>query len=121
MNKTIEYYKFAKKERVTRTAKFLWNAKMRFGKTFASYQLAKRMGFTKILILTFKPIVQSPWEIESGAGQKEIIKRECYVFDFALDRALRQISDYSCQLIQVLATPGLTNTKTKPSAVMTPY
>ena len=28
----------------------------------------------------------------------EIIKHECYVFDFALDRALRQISDYACNL-----------------------
>jgi hypothetical protein len=26
------------------------------------------------------------------------MKNECYVFDFALDRALRQISDYSCRL-----------------------
>jgi hypothetical protein len=42
--------------------------------------------------------VQSPWEIETGAGQKEIMKEECYVFDFALDRALKQISDYSCRL-----------------------
>ena len=29
---------------------------------------------------------------------KEILKEECYIFDFALDRALRQISDYSCRL-----------------------
>ncbi len=42
--------------------------------------------------------VQSPWEITTGANTKEIIKHECYVFDFALDRALRQISDYSCRL-----------------------
>ena len=42
--------------------------------------------------------VQSPWEITDEYGKKEIIKRECYVFDFALDRALRQISDYSCKL-----------------------
>ncbi len=62
VNKTIEYFKSAAKERSTRSAKFLWNAKMRFGKTFASYQLAKRMGLTKILILTFKPAVQSAWE-----------------------------------------------------------
>lgn len=34
---------------------------MRFGKTFAAYELAKRMGFKKILILTFKPAVQSAW------------------------------------------------------------
>ena len=59
---TIEYYKSAEKETVARRSKFLWNAKMRFGKTFASYQLAKRMGLTKILILTFKPAVQSAWE-----------------------------------------------------------
>ena len=42
--------------------------------------------------------VQSPWEITKDDGQKQIIKQECYVFDFALDRALRQISDYSCRL-----------------------
>ncbi|MBP5622500.1 MAG: OmpH family outer membrane protein, partial [Thermoguttaceae bacterium] len=42
--------------------------------------------------------VQSPWEIAKDDGQSEIVKKECYVFDFALDRALRQISDYSCRL-----------------------
>ncbi|MGN1340813.1 MAG: Eco57I restriction-modification methylase domain-containing protein [Oscillospiraceae bacterium] len=42
--------------------------------------------------------VQSPWVIDTGAGNREIMKRECYVFDFALERALRQISDYSCRL-----------------------
>jgi hypothetical protein len=62
VNKTIEYYKSAEKEGRSRTAKFLWNAKMRFGKTFASYQLARRMGLKKILILTFKPAVQTAWE-----------------------------------------------------------
>ena len=42
--------------------------------------------------------VQSPWEITKDNGEHQIIKKECYVFDFALDRALRQISDYSCRL-----------------------
>ena len=42
--------------------------------------------------------VQSPWEITTDNGKKEIIKKECYLFDFALDRALKQISDYSCRL-----------------------
>lgn len=45
-----------------RTPHFLWNCKMRFGKTFATYQLAKRMGWKRILILTFKPAVESAWE-----------------------------------------------------------
>ncbi len=62
VSKTIEYFKSAALERGANSAKFLWNAKMRFGKTFASYQLAKRMGLSKILILTFKPAVQSAWE-----------------------------------------------------------
>ena len=51
-----------KKERPNVKPKFLWNAKMRFGKTFTSYQLAKKMNLQKILILTFKPAVQSAWK-----------------------------------------------------------
>ena len=58
---TKNYFERAKKEDPTRTPKFLWNAKMRFGKTFASYQLARKMGLTRILILTFKPAVESAW------------------------------------------------------------
>lgn len=40
---------------------FLWNAKMRFGKTFTAYQLAKTMGWTRVLVLTYKPAVESAW------------------------------------------------------------
>jgi hypothetical protein len=40
---------------------FLWNAKMRFGKTFATYQLAKKMGWTRVLVLTYKPAVEGAW------------------------------------------------------------
>ena len=42
--------------------------------------------------------VQSPWTITSEDGGEEILKTHCYIFDFALDRALREISDYSCRL-----------------------
>ncbi len=62
VNKTITYFKSYKKENPKKTPHFLWNAKMRFGKTFATYQLAKRLGWKKILVLTFKPAVQSAWE-----------------------------------------------------------
>lgn len=41
--------------------KFLWNAKMRFGKTFATYELAREMNWTRILVLTYKPAVRSAW------------------------------------------------------------
>lgn len=57
VRKTQEYFTHAEQ----RPPKFLWNAKMRFGKTFAAYQLCKRMNFTKILVLTFKPAVESAW------------------------------------------------------------
>lgn len=62
VNKTSEYFRKFKKENSDKAPHFLWNAKMRFGKTFAAYQLAKKMGWKKILVLTFKPAVQSAWE-----------------------------------------------------------
>ena len=61
VQKTMEFYSAAKAEEPTKAPKFLWNAKMRFGKTFAAYQLSKKMGFKRILVLTFKPAVESAW------------------------------------------------------------
>ena len=59
VERTLQYYSAAEREK--RVPKFLWNAKMRFGKTFATYQLAKRMKARRVLILTFKPAAQSAW------------------------------------------------------------
>lgn len=56
-----DYFESSKQEK-GRTPHFLWNAKMRFGKTFAAYQLALKMDWKKVLVLTFKPAVQSAWE-----------------------------------------------------------
>ena len=39
VNKTIAYFRSAKLDTPDRAPKFLWNAKMRFGKTFAAYEL----------------------------------------------------------------------------------
>lgn len=61
VEQTRTYFEQALKEEPNRIPKFLWNAKMRFGKTFASYQLAKKMELSRILILTFKPAVESAW------------------------------------------------------------
>lgn len=60
VTKTAKYFRSFEKEKGI-IPHFLWNAKMRFGKTFASYQLALEMGWTKILVLTFKPAVLSAW------------------------------------------------------------
>ena len=61
VEQTRTYFEQALNSEPNRIPKFLWNAKMRFGKTFASYQLAKKMGLSRILILTFKPAVESAW------------------------------------------------------------
>ncbi len=62
IEKTSSYFSNYKKENLNKTPHFLWNAKMRFGKTFATYQLAKKMGWEKILVMTFKPAVESAWD-----------------------------------------------------------
>jgi hypothetical protein len=64
VEKTAAYFASWRRERGNRNKPphFLWNAKMRFGKTFAAYQLARRMGWRKVLVLTFKPAVQNAWE-----------------------------------------------------------
>ncbi len=62
VNMTKSYFEQSKIDDPTRPPKFLWNAKMRFGKTFATYELCKAMGFNKILVLTFKPAVESAWQ-----------------------------------------------------------
>lgn len=41
--------------------RYLWNAKMRFGKTFTAYRLALEMGWQKVLVLTYKPAVKTAW------------------------------------------------------------
>lgn len=62
VEKTATYFKSHNQLEDGSPPHFLWNAKMRFGKTFAAYQLALTMGWRKILVLTFKPAVQSAWE-----------------------------------------------------------
>lgn len=40
---------------------FLWNAKMRFGKTLCALELAKQMNVRRILIVTHRPAVNQEW------------------------------------------------------------
>ena len=62
VEKTFKYFNDIQNNESNYIPKFLWNCKMRFGKTFASYQLAKKMGFKKVLIMTFKPAILSAWK-----------------------------------------------------------
>ncbi|HJF15910.1 MAG TPA: GIY-YIG nuclease family protein [Enteractinococcus helveticum] len=69
VERTYEYYESIWAENPSAVPRFLWNAKMRFGKTFASYQLAKCMNAKSILVVTFKPAVEDAWrtDLESHA------------------------------------------------------
>lgn len=55
VQKAIEYFEQNEK------GEFLWNAKPRFGKTLASYDLAKRLNANKVLIVTNRPAIANSW------------------------------------------------------------
>lgn len=69
VDKARAYFQSIWSEDADAAPRFLWNAKMRFGKTFATYQLAKKLGAMKILVVTFKPAVEDAWQrdLESHA------------------------------------------------------
>lgn len=69
VSKTFGYYQSIWVENKDAAPRFLWNAKMRFGKTFTTYQLAKKLGAKRVLVVTFKPAVEDAWrtDLESHA------------------------------------------------------
>jgi hypothetical protein len=64
VNKTLDYYHSIWAEDANAAPRFLWNAKMRFGKTFTTYQLAKKLKAKRVLVLTFKPAVEDAWQTD---------------------------------------------------------
>lgn len=69
VEQTYAYYQDRWAEDAKAVPRFLWNAKMRFGKTFTSYQLAKRLGAKRVLVVTFKPAVEDAWEADLKSHQ----------------------------------------------------
>ncbi len=64
VDKTFDYYRSIWAENKHAVPRFLWNAKMRFGKTFTTYQLAKKLGAKRVLVVTFKPAVEDAWQTD---------------------------------------------------------
>ncbi len=64
VNKTHAYFHSIWREDMHAVPRFLWNAKMRFGKTFTAYQLAKKLGAKRVLVVTFKPAVEDAWQTD---------------------------------------------------------
>ena len=64
VDKTFDYFQSIWAESEHAVPRFLWNAKMRLGKTFTAYQLAKKLGAKRLLVLTFKPAVEDAWQTD---------------------------------------------------------
>jgi hypothetical protein len=64
VDKTFDYFQSIWAENKHAVPRFLWNAKMRFGKTFTAYQLARKLGAKRLLVLTFKPAVEDAWQTD---------------------------------------------------------
>ena len=64
VDKTHAYFHSVWQEDMHATPRFLWNAKMRFGKTFTAYQLAKKLKAKRVLVVTFKPAVEDAWQTD---------------------------------------------------------
>ena len=60
---------------------FLLNCKMRFGKTHVAYQIGKGIKAKKVLVITYKPAVDTEWE----NGLNRHIEFGGYVFLHAMD------------------------------------
>lgn len=73
VRKTSAYFQSIWEEDANAVPRFLWNAKMRFGKTFASFHLAKKLGSARVLVVTFKPAVEDSWQqdLESHVDFKD--------------------------------------------------
>lgn len=64
VEKTHAYFHSIWQEDMHAVPRFLWNAKMRFGKTFTTYQLARKLGAKRVLVVTFKPAVEDAWQTD---------------------------------------------------------
>jgi hypothetical protein len=96
VEKTHGYFHSIWKEDMKAVPRFLWNAKMRFGKTFTAYQLAKKLGAKRVLVVTFKPAVEDAWQTDleshadfdgwrylsrsSGSDPSEVSKKQALVY-----------------------------------------
>lgn len=76
VNKAFEYFE------KYRGGQFLWNAKPRFGKTLATYELCKRLKANNILIVTNRPVIANSWYEDY---EKFLGKQSGYYFVSSID------------------------------------
>ena len=78
----------------------LWDCKMRFGKTLTAYELMRRAGFQKTIVVTHRPVVEDGWRkdhdlIFTGDSGHLFVTKEVngstYEYDAAIDSANERV------------------------------
>ncbi|WP_176324043.1 DEAD/DEAH box helicase, partial [Enterococcus sp. 5B3_DIV0040] len=96
IKKTLSYMK---KYKGNEELKFLWNAKPRFGKTLTTYDLARRLNASRVLIVTNRPAIANSWYDDF---EKFIAWQTDYAFvsttDSLKDRPVLEREDFVRQL-----------------------
>ncbi|NCB41176.1 MAG: DEAD/DEAH box helicase [Clostridia bacterium] len=76
------------------TDKMLWDCKMRFGKTVSAYELMRRAGYLKTIVVTHRPVVEDGWrqdhDLIFGVSSnhmfmKKKVTSSTYEYDAAID------------------------------------
>ena len=85
----------------------LWNCKMRFGKTVTAYELIKRQGYQKVIVITHRPAVEDGWGTDHDlmfAGEKHLfIDKTNGTVDY--DSAIDADNDYKLKQTVKSQTP----------------
>ena len=83
----------------TDSRQFLWNAKMRFGKTLCALQLAREMGVKRTLIVTHRPVVNESWKADFKLVMGDKVEgneslRDLYAYGSLADDASHNVGNY---------------------------
>lgn len=76
----------------------LWNCKMRYGKTLTTYELIRRAGFKKTIVVTHRPVVEDGWKkdhelIFNGKSQHIFITKKYRGQDNEYDASIDSEND----------------------------
>lgn len=87
--------------------RMLWNCKMRFGKTVTAYELIKREGYQKSIVVTHRPVVVKGWredhdKIFGGDSEHIFVTKQtgssAYEYDASMDSENeRMLHNYAVQ------------------------
>lgn len=93
---THDYFENNSIEKTGKAPHILWNAKMRFGKTFGTFQLANRGGYKRALVLTYKADTKPAWraDLESHQDFKDWVFIDASIFKNKTEQERKALEEY---------------------------